>query len=136
MHTQYSIVSLSSSLSNPRTTYIHKDNVCKGDCGVFFFEGDLFCMERGNTLLQRYSDEHKICQVEISKLQDAGVRGVSTTINSKLGHNGPAVSGGQGQTYTQFSCCSSTGKNLSKGSDSTPFCCGWGSLTLVMLPKQ
>ena len=63
-------VSLSSSLPNPRTTHVHKDNVCKGDCGVFW-EGDLFCLKRWTTLLPRYSDEHKICQVETSKHQDA-----------------------------------------------------------------
>ena len=82
-----------------------QDNVCKDDCGVFW-EGDLFCLKRWTTLLPRYSDEHKICQVGTSKLQNAGVRGVSTTVNSKLGQNGPAVSGLQGQTYSQFSGCS------------------------------
>ena len=92
---------------------------------VFFWEGDLFCLKRWTTLLPRYSDEHKICQVGTSKLQNAGVRGVSTTVNSKLGQNCPAVPGLQGQTYTQFSCCSWTGKSLSKGSDSTPFYWGW-----------
>ena len=32
-------ISLSSSLSNPRTTHVHKDNVCKDDCGVFLGGG-------------------------------------------------------------------------------------------------
>ena len=32
-------VSLSSSLSSPRTTRVHKDNVCKDDCGVFLGGG-------------------------------------------------------------------------------------------------
>ena len=58
---------------------------------VFLWEGALFCLKRWTTLLPRYSDEHKICQVGTSKLQNAGVRGVSTTINSKLGQNGPAL---------------------------------------------
>ena len=53
LHTQHSL-SLSSSLSNPRTTHVHKDNVCKGDCGVFW-EGDLFCLKKWTTLLPRYS---------------------------------------------------------------------------------
>ena len=73
---------------------------------VFFWEGDLFCLKRWTILLTRYSDEHKICQVGTSTLQNAWVRGVSRTINSKVGQNGPAVSGLQGQTYIRFSCCS------------------------------
>ena len=98
-------VSLSSSLSNPRTTHVHKITCVKMTV-VFFWEGDLFSLKWWTTLLPRYSNVHKICQVGTSKLQNAGVRGVSTTVNSKLGQNGPAVSGLQGQTYTQFSCCS------------------------------
>ena len=37
-HTTLSI-SLSSPLSNLRTTHVHKDNVCKDDCGVFLERG-------------------------------------------------------------------------------------------------
>ena len=37
-HTTLS-VSLSSSLSNPRTTHVHKDDVCKDDCGVILGGG-------------------------------------------------------------------------------------------------
>ena len=101
---------------------------------VFFWQGDFICLKRWTTLLTTNSNEHKIYQVEASKLQNVWVRGISP-INSKQGQNYPAVSGLQGQTYTQFSCCSQTEKNLSKGSDSIPFCWGWGLLTLVMLPK-
>ena len=101
---------LSLSLSLPpfpiQGPHMYTDKTCVKMTVAFFWEGDLFCLKRWTTLLPRYSDEHKICQVETSKLQHAWVRGVSTTINSKLGHNGPAVSGDQGQTYTQFSCCS------------------------------
>ena len=39
LHTDTLSVSLSSSLSNPRTTHVHKDNVCKGDCGVLWGGG-------------------------------------------------------------------------------------------------
>ena len=45
---------LSFPLSNPRTTHVHKDNVCKGDCGVFW-EGDLFCLKKWTIVLPRYS---------------------------------------------------------------------------------
>lgn len=98
-------VSLSSSfpIQGP---HMYTDIMCVKMTVAFFGEGDLFCLKGWTTLLPRYSDEHKICQIETSKLQHAWVRGMSTTTNSKLGHNGPAVSGRQRQTYTQFSCCS------------------------------
>ena len=63
-------VSLSSSLSNPRTTHVHKITCVKVTV-VFLWEGALFCLKRWTTLLPRYSDEHKICQVGTSTFQNA-----------------------------------------------------------------
>ena len=101
---------LSLSLSLPpfpaQGPHMYTNIMCVKMTVVFFGERDLFFLKKWTTLLPRYSDEHKICEAETSKLQHAWVRGMSTTINSKLGRNGPALSGLQGQTYTQFSCCS------------------------------
>ena len=89
LHTDTLSVSLPPFLS--QGPHMYTKIMCVKMTAVFWGEGDLFCLKRWTTLLPRYSDEHKICQVGTSKLQIAWVRGVSTTINSKLGQNGPAL---------------------------------------------
>ena len=52
-------------------SHMYTKIMCVKNTLVFFGEGDLFCPKRWTTLLTTYSNEHKICQVEASKVQNA-----------------------------------------------------------------
>ena len=105
---------------------------------AFFWEGDLFCLQRWTTLLTRYSWTQNMSSRDFQApecLSEGRVHINQLQTGAKWPSFGIQFQDAKGRHTANSAVVHRQETNLSKGSDSTPFFWGWGSLRLTMLCK-